>query len=573
MTDVVDPSDRTGISPAAIREQLDRILASSEFPGKARAGRFLRFIVEEKLNGRAEQLKGFTIALAVFDRNQSFDSQADPVVRIEAGRLRRAVERYYLTAGKADPVLIQIPKGGYVPKFLLNPGHVATPSVSAVRSSTALQGPMRLPAFQKPAVAVLPFDIIGNEELGNYYATGLTEEIIIELTRFQDLVVIEGQTTAWYRGSNLDPLQIGQGLGVDFILLGSLQKHGDQLRINARLVDSITGEQLWAERYDHELCTAICPVYIQVAQRVVAKIADIHGVIPLKLTKDFRRKHWQDLTLYDAVLQYHDYIFSPSAEKFARAQNALEAAVAKEPEYAQAWALLSMLYSMSKAFCFADIPDFHKKAETMARRAVFLDPMSQQAHWAMALVFFHQRDKASFMLEVEKIHALNPNSARFVGASGVFMALAGEWERGLAVLAKSVALNPRHPGWFHLAHFQNHLRQGEYDKALSAAQSLNMSATAVEGMMQAIALAYLGRIEEARETVRELVKKHPEAASDHERILREIVFSDDMFQKLLEGLNRAGFPQIVAQNQSENVVSNHHTRPTFPLFISRPRPT
>jgi adenylate cyclase len=552
MTDVVDLADRTGLTPAAIREYLERILASSEFPGKARPGRFLRFIVEETLNGRSDQLKGFTIALAVFDRDESFDSQTDPVVRIEAGRLRRAIDRYYLTAGKADPILIQIPKGSYVPKFLPNPRYVSTLPRSPAPPDKALPVAMHHPVFEKPAVAVLPLEIIGKAELDNYLATALTEEIIIELTRFQDLVVIDGQTTAWYRGSNLDPLQIGQGLGVDFILVGSLQKHGDQLRIHARLVDAITGAQWWAESYDHELSTEICPVYCQVAQRVVAKIADIHGVIPLKLTQDFRRKHPQNLTLYDAVLQYHDYIFEPSAEKFARARHALEDAVAKEPEYAQAWAMLSMLYSMSKAFSFAEIPDFRRKTEAMARRAVFLDQMSQQAHWAMALAFFHQRDKASFMLEVEKIHALNPNSARFVGASGVFMALAGEWERGLAFVEKSIALNPRHPGWFYLAHFQNYIRQGEYEKALSTAQNLNLSTTACGLMMHAIALAYLGRIREAQETVLELVKNHPEAARDPEGILRELVFSEPMLELLMEGLNRAGLPPFVARAEAIN---------------------
>jgi len=546
MTDGVDLSDRTGATSTAIRSELGRILASSEFPGRARAGRFLQFVVEETLNRRAEQLKGFTIALAVFDRNESFDSQADPVVRVEAGRLRRALERYYLTDGKADPILIQIPRGSYVPRFLPNPRVASTPAASPTATDKALPGEMTLPVFEKPAVAVLPFEIIG-EALDDYFATGLTEEIIVQLTRFQDLVVIDGQATAWYRSSNLDPLQVGCGLGVDFILLGSVQKRGDQLRVNARLVDAMTSAQLWAEGYDHEFSTTICAVHCQVAQRVVARIADIDGVIPLKLTKDSRRKPSQDLTLYDAVLQYYEFSFEPSAEKFAAAQRALEDAVAKEPEYAQTCAMLSMLYSVSKTFSFAEIPHFGSKAETLARRAVFLDPTSQQAHWAMALVFFHQRDKASLLLELEKIHALNPNSARLVGAGGVFMALAGEWERGLAIVEQSLALNPRHPGWFYLAHFQNYIRRGEYEKALIAARSLNMPATALAPMMNAIALAYLGRIPEARETLRELVRNHPRAAHDPRAILQEIVFSDAMLEQLMEGLARAGSFQLLAR--------------------------
>jgi len=554
-------------TPAAIREQLDRILASPEFPGKARAGRFLQFVVEETLSGRAEQLKGFTIALAVFDRNESFDSQTDPVVRIEAGRLRRAVERYYLTAGKADPILIQIPKGGYVPTFLANPAHKPTTSAVVASRETPARARAHMPIFEKPAVAAVPFEIIGKEELESYFSTGLAEEIIIELTRFQDLAVIDGQTAARYRGSNLDPLQIGRELG-------SLQKHGDRLRITARLADAITGAQLWAESYDRDLSTAICSVYSEVAQRVVAKIADIHGVIPLKLTKDSRRKPSQDLTVYDVILQYHDYIFAPSAEKFVRARNALEEAVTKEPEYSLAWAMLSALYSTSKGLGFAEIPDFRKKAQEMARRAVSLDPMCQQAHWAMALTFFHQRDKASLMRELERVLQLNPNAARYVGATGALMAIAGEWERGLSIVEKSISLNPRHPGWFYLAHYQNYFRQGEYEKALTAAGNLNMPEAACDAMMRAIALAYRKRMPEAREIVKELVKNHPQAARDPAGILREYVFSDDLLERMLEGLKRAGLAQVLAEG-ARQATSNSESAATGPALSSsrtRPRP-
>ena len=104
-------------SPDEVRAQLARILGSPEFVVPERSRGFLRYVVEETLAGRAERLKGYTIAVEVFERDASFDAQADPVVRIEAGRLRRALERYYLVAGQADPVLIEIPKGGYVPVF------------------------------------------------------------------------------------------------------------------------------------------------------------------------------------------------------------------------------------------------------------------------------------------------------------------------------------------------------------------------------------------------------------------------------------------------------------------------
>ena len=103
--------------PGEVRAQLARILDSPEFVVPERARSFLRYLVEQTLAGRADRLKGYTIGTAVFERDTNFDSQADPVVRTEAGRLRRALERYYLIAGQADPVLLEVPKGGYVPIF------------------------------------------------------------------------------------------------------------------------------------------------------------------------------------------------------------------------------------------------------------------------------------------------------------------------------------------------------------------------------------------------------------------------------------------------------------------------
>ena len=104
-------------NPEAIRAQLERILHSTEFRGSDKQRKFLSFVVEETLAGRALQLKGYTIAVVVYGRKENFDPQVDPIVRVEAGRLRRALEHYYLTAGENDPVRITIPKGSYVPAW------------------------------------------------------------------------------------------------------------------------------------------------------------------------------------------------------------------------------------------------------------------------------------------------------------------------------------------------------------------------------------------------------------------------------------------------------------------------
>lgn len=100
-----------------IRKALERVCRSKAFEGKARANRFLNYIVEEALQGRADRIKAYSVALEVFGRDETFDAQNDPVVRIEAGRLRRMLEHYYLDEGKEVPIVISVPKGGYIPSF------------------------------------------------------------------------------------------------------------------------------------------------------------------------------------------------------------------------------------------------------------------------------------------------------------------------------------------------------------------------------------------------------------------------------------------------------------------------
>ncbi|MDX2498986.1 MAG: adenylate cyclase, partial [Deltaproteobacteria bacterium] len=154
-------------APEAIRVQLERILQSDQFKAPGKQRKFLNFVVEETLEGRTDQIKGYTIAVTVYGRNEKFDPQTDPIVRVEAGRLRRALEHYYLTAGKNDPARIKIPKGSYVPTF-----H----AVRAPQSETKMYTSERddgSPGME-PSIAVMPFINLTGDREQDYFTDGLT---------------------------------------------------------------------------------------------------------------------------------------------------------------------------------------------------------------------------------------------------------------------------------------------------------------------------------------------------------------------------------------------------------------
>ena len=181
-----------GADHAATRAQLERVLASRDFDASDRNRRFLSFVVEAALKGRADQIKAYTIGTRVFGRDDGFDPQNDPIVRIEARRLRRSLEHYYLTGGRSDRIVISIPRGSYVPLVSvaglptvpIADGHTQEPSRDGDSA-----GPEALGA-RGPALFVMPFEDDDDFAPAPSLARGLTREIISRLTRFEGLRVL-----------------------------------------------------------------------------------------------------------------------------------------------------------------------------------------------------------------------------------------------------------------------------------------------------------------------------------------------------------------------------------------------
>jgi TolB-like protein len=199
----------------------------------------LRFVVNEALQGRDSRLKGYTIAVEVYRRTEGFDPQVDPIVRVEAGRLRRALDHYYLTAGKNDPVLIEIPKRGYQPSFQM----LQVP-------------PSEIASAPGTSIAVMPLvDLTGDKE-EEYFTDGLTEELTAELARYQDFRVIAAQSSMRFKGQKVDPREAGRDLNVRFLLTGSVRRDSNAVKIMVQLLDTSTPERIWGEGYRRDYTAA-----------------------------------------------------------------------------------------------------------------------------------------------------------------------------------------------------------------------------------------------------------------------------------------------------------------------------
>jgi len=462
----------------------------------------------------------------------------DPIVRVEAGRLRRALEHYYLTAGKNDPVRLKIPKGSYVPTF--NPVQIppsGTQTHTPEREDRALN--------RGPSVAVMPLINLTGDKEQEYFTDGLTEELTAELARYQDFQVIASQSTMRFKGQTVDPRKIGRDLGVRFLLTGSIRMDLKTVKVAIRLLDSSTAEEIWEESYKRNQTPAdLIAVQEEIAHRVIGSIADQYGLIKRRLSKESRKKAPAELKSYDAILRFYHYETELTPEAFKNALAALEEAIEIDPEYGLAWAMLGHLHADNYALGFCEIEAPMEKALTFALKGVGLEPTNQFTRDALTLVYFHRGDKDFFLQHAAETIALNPNSPYIVGVAGWHMMLYGEWERGLALLKKGMKLNPYHPTWFHMAPFMDFYNRGEHENALTEALKFNFPETYLDPMMRAAVLGRLGRQKEAKTALNQLLKLEPDFATRGRSLISRYVKVDDLVDTIIEGLRKAGLADL-----------------------------
>ena len=522
----------------AIKVQLKRILKSSEFKATDKQKKFLSFVVDETLKDRASQLKGYTIGVDVYKRKENFDPQMDPIVRLEAGRLRRALENYYQEAGRNDPVRIEIPKGGYVPTF-----HTVRMPPSGKETFASANQDDALST--NPSIAVIPLINLTGDKEQDYFVDGLTEELTSELTRHQEFQVIASQSTMRFKDRKADPEEIGRDLNVRFILTGSVRKDVKTVKVTVRLLDSFSAEQIWGESYKRDQTPAdLIAVQEDISANVIGTIADQYGLITRKLSREARKKAPADMKTYDAILRFYHYETKLTPEAFGKALAALEQAVEIDPEYGLAWAMLGHLHADNHALGFIEIEASLEKALTFAQKGVSLAPGNQFAWDSISLVYFHQGDKELFLLHVEQTLALNPNAPYVVGVAGWHMALYGEWDRGLTLLRKGMKLNPHHPSWFHLAFYMDFYRRGQYEQAFTEAIKFNYPELYIDAMIRASALGQMKKKREAEAAVDELLKLYPDFKHQPRHMIGRYVKVDDLVDKIIEGLQKAGLDDL-----------------------------
>jgi TolB-like protein/tetratricopeptide (TPR) repeat protein len=417
-------------SPDQVRAQVDKILANRLFSRSERLCRFLRFCVEQTLEDKGDQLKEQLVGVEVFDRKGDYDPRTDPIVRVEARRLRSKLKAYYTSSGRPDCVLIDLPKGAYVPCFRMR--DVSAPPIRQ-------QAPSEVP--EERSIAVLPFMNLTPEAGTDYFSDGLTEELIHLLTRIPRLRVVAWSSMSQLRGREQDLAGIRQQLRVATVLRGSVRRTPGRVRVTAQLIDAESGAYLWSEAYDRQLQNVLA-----IQEEMARAIVDtLRLTLAWKVGRPATKA--PNLACYNLCLQGRFHANKRTPDGLRQSAICFEQAVQADESSADAWANLADAYSLLAEYGNVNPEEVVSKARVAAERALRLDPQSAEAHVSLAFIrASYEWDWAAADSLYRRALELNPGYSRaYHWYGGDFLAMQGRFEEALSAVRMARHLDPLSP--------------------------------------------------------------------------------------------------------------------------------
>ncbi|NKB48179.1 MAG: hypothetical protein GKS02_02325 [Alphaproteobacteria bacterium] len=389
----------------------------------------------------------------------------------------------------------------------------------------------------KPSVAVLPFSNMSGNSEDEYFSDGLTEDIITELSRFRDLAVIARNSTFQFKGRAADIAEIGRELSARYVVEGSVRRAGDRIRINAQLVEAESGAHIWADRWDRNLDDIFA-----VQDELTTTIAANLGARVQDATLDQSlRKNPTDLDAYECVLQARRFTVLLNEDEHAKARDLLERAIALDPGYSQAHALLANIYLAEYRMGFNPQPDSISRALRMGQRAVELDPQNAYARCWLAIIHYFRHETERFEAEAQRALSLNPNDAEILADIGHYYEFMGQYERGIALTKRAIALNPLHPGWYYFSFARYHYHEQDYQAALSAVERVGMPDFYWTHLLSAAILGQLGETQSAADALVRVKELYPGISVRGE--LEKFCVAPDDIEHLMEGLANVGLQE------------------------------
>jgi len=458
---------------ARIRDELRTVLASEAFKGGRRAQDFLQLVVEHALAGRLDNLRERMLGVEMFGRPVDYDTANDAVVRVKASEVRRRLAQYYGSLEVPPAVRIDLPPGSYVPQFSFETAPLVAPDSSVgtqpaelaaapppparhfrfgmsrpflvltgclvvalvvvaavlIWNSSPSRGPIR-------SIAVLPLANYSGDPNEDYFADGMTENLIAELGRISSLRIISRTSTMTYKGTHKTIPQIAQELSVDAVVEGSVERVGNRVRITTQLIDARSDQHLWAQTYDRDM-TDTLQVQSEVARAISDQISA--ELTPAEEARLNRSQHVnpEAMELYMRGMRQFNGVSPRDAIDY------FEQAVQKDPDFGPAHAALANAYGWAGEAGRMPYAEAFAKQREEALKAIELDDSHPEPHIQLALAALDQNwDWITCRNELERAVATNPNSTSAHWSYAQYLIRTGRAEEAIAQADIALQLDP-----------------------------------------------------------------------------------------------------------------------------------
>jgi len=559
------------VSAAEVRAALDRMIASDMFRDSPQLAAFLRFVIEAELGGESDRIKGYTIGVEALGRGKDFDPQIDPIVRVEATRLRRTIERYYAGPGANDPIVIVLSPGSYVPSFRSRMAEAprlgdvsrlaAAASVASRRRGIRFAGLVALallllagivfypreadrlytgqlqPGTGMPLVLLQPASISGVPRPDTVSADTLAEKLRDALTRFDTISVTLPDALA-------DAERKGIKRPIRFRLTGQIEYRDDgTINLRFQLFDAADNALVWSRLFER---------FAQTGSRAAAEDAVVTEVVtilaqPFGVIRAHERNRYVATGLgdprYNCIVESSESLRSFDPAQHRKAKDCLEALTKIDPSFASGFAYLAALYLREYQFDIG-VKEGDRasldRALLLARQAVEKQPESSRAYQILSAVLFGRQDYAAALAAAERAVALNRYDMTVLSDYGGRLVMTGEIDKGLEALERAAGYGTLRPSWYNFYLFLAYYLKGERAAAGHYASQITPERYPLGHVAHALAAHNDGNKEKAAEALRKLVALRPSWRSDTVGELRKLIGSEVIVQRLANDLAIAG---------------------------------
>jgi tetratricopeptide (TPR) repeat protein len=523
------PSSRKDQPDAVeVRAQVERMTVSDVFAKSPQLSAFLMFIVEAVVRGKGERLKGYTIGVEVLRRDINFDPQIDPIVRVEATRLRRAIERYYAGPGANDDIVIDLPRGGYVPRIrwreAAKPGRPAgaAPAAQSVEPArVALSNGL-------PTLRIAPFVVIGVPDTRFFAAEVLASRLSEAFALFDWINVVAAAAP---------------GRRSDYRLDGTVEYRGEETAdLRFRLIDESDATVIWSRAFEKMSGKDDDGIERYLILQLANALVQPFGVI-------WARDRGRQLAMlggdprYVCMIDAAEVIKSFDPAGNARIRDELEQLMRIYPGFSAGYSYLAIVYAREYLFGFGERPGDAPpldRALDAARKGIELRPQSARAYHAMSAVLFYRREIEAGIAAAETAISLNPYDLLTLCDYGGRLVASGQIDKGMALLLETTGIGAVVPSWIHFFLFVGHYMRNDLAAARYHAGQLTSTTHVFGHMARALVAVCDDKPDEARQLVRTIWSLQPAWKSDPRREVGKLLIDQTIVERLIGDLEAAG---------------------------------